>query len=75
MTDRRQPKKAVWKKVPPRKEGWYWYRDAERETVLHVFDPLGNGYWKAWDWDRGRLQLCLITPYTGEWYGPIGPPK
>ena len=75
MTDRRQPKKAVWKKQPPTKEGWFWYRDDDRLVVLHVFDPLRNGYWKAWDVDQGRLMLRAIESYPGEWYGPLEEPR
>ena len=62
-------------KKTPTKEGWYWYRDEEREVVLHVFDPMHNGYWKAWDWQNGRLQLYPIAEYPGEWYGPLEAPK
>jgi hypothetical protein len=53
----------------------YWYRDEDRSTVLHVFDPLGNGIWKAWDWNRGRLMLCQIADYPGEWFGLLAVPK
>jgi hypothetical protein len=31
-------------------EGYYWYRDEDREVVLHVFESLTPGYWHAWDW-------------------------
>ena len=44
----------AWTKTPPTKAGYYWYRDQNRAVVLHAFDPLGNGYWKAWDWNQGR---------------------
>jgi hypothetical protein len=59
-------RKLVWTKRTPTKEGWVWYRDENRSAVLNVFDPGGNGYWKAWDWNGGRLQLCAIAEYTGE---------
>ena len=65
-----------WTKTPPTKKGWYWYRDADREEViLHVFDPLGNKQWKAWDWHEGKLMLCTIAGYEGEWWGPMEVPK
>jgi hypothetical protein len=65
-----------WTRTPPTKEGWYWYRDANRdEVVLHVFDPLGNKQWKAWDWKDGKLELCAIAGYEGEWWGPMEVPK
>ena len=52
--------------------GWYWYRDASRDdVVLHVFDPLGNKHWKAWD----RRMLREIAGYEGEWCGPVEVPK
>jgi hypothetical protein len=61
-----------WTRTPPKREGWYWYRDAERdEVVLHVFDPLGNKQWKAWDWQEGQPMLCAIANYEGEWWGPL----
>ena len=68
-------KTLSWTKKTPTKEGWYWYRDADRAVVLHVLDPLNNGYWKAWDWNQGRLQMCAIERYTGEWYGPLETPR
>ena len=68
-------KKPTWTEKTPSKEGWYWYRDNGRDVVLHVFDPMHNGHWKAWDWDNGRLMLCAIAGYEGLWYGPIEPPK
>ena len=43
--------------------------------ILHVFDPLGNKVWKAWDWQEGRLMLYEIAGYEGEWYGPLEVPK
>lgn len=68
--------KLVWKKKTPTKEGWYRYRDEDREAVvLHVFDPLNNGHFKAWDWDHGRLMLCAIKTYQGLWRGPMEAPK
>jgi hypothetical protein len=64
-----------WKRTPPIQKGWYWYRDANRdEVILHVFDPLGNKVWKAWDWTEGQLMLCEIAGYEGEWYGPLEVP-
>lgn len=68
-------KTTSWKTKPPTKEGYYWYRDDGRERVLHVFDPLGNGYWKAWHWNGVRLMLCSIAEYGGEWWGPLEVPK
>jgi len=65
-----------WTRKAPIEEGWFWYRDANREeAILHVFDPLGNKHWKAWDWNEGRLMLCAIAGYEGEWYGPLEVPK
>jgi hypothetical protein len=65
-----------WTRKPPTKEGWYWYRDADRdEVVLHVSDPLGNKQWKARDWIDGRHILRLIAEYDGEWWGPLEVPK
>jgi hypothetical protein len=65
-----------WTRIPPNREGWYWYRDANRdEVVLHVFDPIGNKQWKAWDWKDGRLELCGIAGYEGEWWGPLEVPQ
>ena len=81
MTDRRQRQRTKaaplsWTRTTPTQDGWYWYRDADRdEVVLHVFDPLGNKHWKAWDWQDGRLMLCLIAEYQGEWFGPLEVPK
>ena len=75
---RRRPPQASlsWVRKPPTQEGWYWYRDANRdEVVLRVFDPLGNKHWKAWDWQDGRLMLYSIAEYQGEWYGPLEVPK
>lgn len=71
MTSQR---KQTWTKKTPAKEGWYWYRDDDRSAVLHVFDPLGNGYWKAWDWDHGPPHALPDEPYEGEWYGPLEEP-
>lgn len=70
------PRKALsgWTKTTPTKEGWYWYRDAHHEVVLHVFEPHARGHWKAWDWSDGRLMLCAIADYEGEWYGPMKAP-
>ena len=45
------------------------------KCVLHVFDPLKNNHWKAWDWQNGRLMLYAIAGYQGEWYGPMEVPK
>ena len=71
----REPK-FTWKKKTPTKQGWYWYRDEHREAVvLHVLDPLRNGHFKAWDWENGRLMLCSIAGYEGEWYGPMEAPR
>ena len=67
-------KSPSWKKTPPTREGFYWFRDEDRETVLHVFDPVGNGHFKAWDWNGRRLLLCSIQGYRGEWYGPLKVP-
>ena len=67
-------KAPSWKLKPPTKEGYYWYRDEESERVLHVFDPLRNGYWKTWDWNNGRLMLCSIEGYQGDWWGPLKAP-
>ena len=65
-----------WARKPPTEAGWFWYRDANRdEVVLHVFDPLGNKVWKAWDWQDGRLMLYAIADYEGEWFGPLEVPK
>ena len=75
---RRRPTKPalLWTRTPPTQKGWYWYRDANRdEVILHVFDPLGNKHWKAWDWQEGRLMLYAIAEYAGEWYGPLEVPK
>ena len=63
------------KKTPPTKEGWYWYRDADREVVLEVFEPHARGHWKAWDWNGGQFMLCSIAEYAGEWFGPLEVPK
>jgi hypothetical protein len=70
------PRKAPlkWTKTTPTEDGWYWYRDAETEKVLHVFDAWGNGVMKAWDWKDGRHMLGSIADYEGEWYGPITAP-
>jgi hypothetical protein len=38
-------------------------------AVLYVLDQLRNGVTKAWDWDHGRLMLCAIANYEGEWWG------
>ena len=60
-----------WTRTRPTKKGWYWYRDADREEVIfHVFDPLGNGVMKAWDWSEGHM-LRPIAEYDGEWWGPL----
>ena len=72
----RKASPLLWVRKPPIQEGWYWYRDAERdEVVLRVFDPLGNKVWKAWDWQDGRLMLYEIAGYEGEWYGPLEVPR
>ena len=42
-----------------------------KRQSFHVFDPLGNKHWKAWDWNEGRLMLCAMAGYEGEWYGPL----
>ena len=68
MTDRRQPKKAVWKKTLPTKEGYYWYRDGEREVVLHVFESDS-------DWNGVAQAKYSIADYPGEWYGPLKAPE
>lgn len=31
---------------------------------------MPNGYFRAWDWDQGRL--CEIAGYATEWFGPMG---
>jgi hypothetical protein len=71
----RRNSKPAWTEKTPNKEGWYWYREKNRDVVLHVFDPMHNGHWKAWDWDHGRLMLREIAEYDGLWYGPIEAPK
>jgi len=40
---RPRKRKLAWTKKASKAEVWYWYRDADRYAVLHVFDPLGNG--------------------------------
>ena len=49
--------------------------DQDRETILHVFEPHAPGHFKAWDWDGGRLGLCSIAEYAGEWWGPLKVPE
>jgi hypothetical protein len=78
-SDRGRPPRAhskpTWTEKTPNKEGWYWYRDKDRDVVLHVFDPMHNGVMKAWDWYQGRLTLCAIAAYDGLWYGPLEVPR
>lgn len=52
----------------PHRQQRYWFRNDHRERVVWpVFDPLGNGYLRAWDWDQGSLRLCEIAGHEGEW--------
>jgi hypothetical protein len=58
----------TWTAEKPTKTGWYLYRGpvSHGESVItkvydsKVFDPIGNGFWKAWDWNQGRFQFCSI---------------
>jgi hypothetical protein len=73
-------KKLTWTTKTPTKEGWYWYRaddEVHREgAVLYVFGPQEDGQFKAWDWHEGKLMLCTIAEYEGQWWGPMEiPPK
>jgi hypothetical protein len=70
-------KVLTWTRKTLPKEGFYWFRpdDGRDPVVLHVLDPMRNGVMKAWDWDLGRLMLCAIAAYEGEWYGPLEVPK
>jgi hypothetical protein len=76
---RSSSRKLSWTRKTPSEQGWYWYRHDDEVhqdgAVLYIFDPLGDGHFKAWDWDRERLSLCLIAGYEGEWWGPITVPK
>ena len=64
-----------WTIKQPTKAGFYWYRDGHRVVVLEVRDSFVKGKMLVWDWQDGRLGQYDISPYHGEWYGPIKAPK
>ena len=64
-----------WTKKHPTKPGFYWYRDGQRAVVLEVRESFVMGKMLVWDWQQGWLGQYDITPYQGEWYGPLKEPK
>ena len=44
-------------------------------VVLEVRDSFVKGKMLVWDWQSGRLGQYDVSPYHGEWYGPIKAPK
>jgi hypothetical protein len=67
------PRKPTLKWTPKnsKKPGWYWFRSGTRMRILEVFDPWKKGALKAWDFQKGRFQMCTVAHYEGEWYGPL----
>ena len=36
---------------------------------------MHDGHFKEWDWDNGRLMLCAIASYEGDWWGQLEAPE
>jgi hypothetical protein len=73
---RRERRNLTWTNKAPTKEGWYdTETTTERPSSFTFSIHAGTATTKAWDWDQGRLMLCSIAGYEGEWFGPLEVPK
>ena len=72
-----------WSKNLPLITGWYWYRggyhskDTQMHPVVIHIEVPGRGLDYAIAWQPGRDYASPLTKniFSGEWYGPIEPPR